>query len=357
MKIRAKLNLWYSTVLFLALLMMGGWSYHEFIYEKLHPDPEEMEEEESDLGELTVMLTGTLLPSLLFGFIGGWWLTRKALAPVVALKEAAKKTHEGSLNQKLPLSGSGDEFDQLTEVFNEMTSRLDNSFQKIREFTLHASHELKTPLTILHGEMETALMEEQLSPNQKERLASQIDEIQRLAKIVDGLTLLTKADSGHVQLNLKDVPLDEIVREAYDDAEVLSRPEGINVKLEDCFKTVINGNRDRLRQMLLNLLDNAIKYNHAKGIVKISLKHSNSSAELEITNTGPVIPAEALPRIFDRFYRGDPSHNSTTEGNGLGLSIVQWIVSAHKGNIVVTSDTNQGTKVLVTLPLKMLPQN
>jgi signal transduction histidine kinase len=109
--------------------------------------------------------------------------------------------------------------------------------------------------------------------------------------------------------------------------------------------------------MLLNLLDNAIKYNHANGIVKIFLTHTNGSAELEITNTGPVIPAEALPRIFDRFYRGDPSHNSTTEGNGLGLSIVQWIVSAHKGTIVVTSDTNQGTKVLVTLPLKMLPQN
>lgn len=351
MTIRTRLNLWYSVVLGLALLVMGGSCYNEFIVEKRHPDPMESKEGGSDFDELIYILGVTVLPAVGLGLLGGWWLTRQALAPVSALTEAAKQIHERNLHQKLPRSGNGDELDQLTEVFNVMTARLDASFQRIREFTLHASHELKTPLTVLHGEMETALTEEPLTAAQRERLASELDEVQRLAKIVDGLTLLTKADSGLVKLKFEFLQLDEIVRDVFVDAQILSRSRGVQVQLATCTPVALNGDRHRLRQLFLNLVDNAIKYNQPNGSVEIFLTNGGGFAELVVSNTGPGISPEALPRVYDRFFRADPAHGATADGCGLGLSIVQWITSAHGGTIAITSEPGVKTTATVRLPL------
>lgn len=351
MKIRTRLNLWYSAILCgVALAVVAAACYHEFVIEKHHVRHSHKSETERDNEDLIDVLTWTVIPAVVLGLAGGWWLTRQALTPVARLTAAAEKIHAGNLAQKLPHSGNGDELDRLTEVFNAMTARLDGSFQRIHEFTLHASHELKTPLTILHGELETDLNQEMLLPAQREKMLSQLDEIQRLTKIVDGLTLLTKADAGQIELKFAPLALDEIVRDAFDDAQILAKPANISVSLAADEKISVHGDRHRLRQLLLNLADNAVKYNQPGGTVEFSLRRDGADAELKIANTGKIIPPEILPRVFERFFRGDPAHNSAVDGCGLGLSIAQWIVRAHHGEIRIASAENR-TTVTVRLPL------
>lgn len=267
-------------------------------------------------------------------------------------KPTKERLHIHNLQEPLPRTGNGDEVDRLSEVLNATNARLEKAFNQIREFTLHASHELKTPLAILHGEIETALNDPATTVAQREAYASQLDEIQRLSKIVEGLTLLAKADAGQVVLAQEPVRLDELVRDSFADAQILAQPKQISVTLAACDEVMVRGDRHRLRQLLLNLTDNAIKYNNLDGRVDIALKRKDGTAELTIANTGLGIPAPILPRIFDRFYRGDESHNGEVEGCGLGLSIAQWIVKAHGGDIQITSAPERLTTVSVKLPLQ-----
>ncbi len=348
MKIRTRLTLWYAAILILSLFIMGVGTYQE-ISEQLRQEHRKKIWEYA-LDETGEMVLWVGLPAVFFGLLGGWWLTRKALAPLTALTEAVKKKHDGNLSEQLRGTGNGDELDRLTEVFNAMTARLNESFQRVREFTLHASHELKTPLTVMRGELETALHEQPLTDSQKELFASQVDEIERLAKIVDGLTLLTKADTGQIKLNFEPVRLDELVRESVADAKILAQPLAIRVSLSDCPETMISGERHRLRQLLLNLTDNAIKYNQPGGILNISLTRGGEMTELKMENSGAGLSPELQPKVFERFFRGDTSHSNAVEGCGLGLSIAQWIVNAHGGSILFHSEPGKLTTLTIKLP-------
>jgi len=349
MTIRTRLTLWYAGILTASLLLIGYGTYREIDEQLRHEHRREpVEHAISETSELVFQVG---LPAVLLGLLGGWWLTRRALAPVKKLTDAATKIHERNLREPLPRTGNGDELDQLTKVFNDTLARLDDSFNRIREFTLHASHELKTPLTVLCGETETALRDESLSAAERDRAASLLDELRRLARIVDGLTLLAKADAGQVTLKLEPLRFDELVREAYADAQILAEPQGIRVELAGWEDIALPADRHRLRQLLLNLADNAVKYNQPRGRVTMHLRRANGAAEFTIANTGPGIPPESLPRIFDRFYRGDAAHSQTVEGSGLGLSIAQWIVSAHHGTIQIESAPSKLTTVTVRLPL------
>jgi signal transduction histidine kinase len=353
MTIRTRLALWYAVIFSVSLLVIGITMYSDLVVEQRdkiarHRTAGVDEDAGEDITQIILLYGGT---AAAVGLLGGWWLTRRAFAPVAALTEAVEKIHENTLHQTLPRTGNGDELDRLTEVFNSMTVRLDGSFQRIREFTLHASHELKTPLTIIHGELETELGAEYLSPAQRERLASQLDEIQRLTKIVDGLSLLTKADAGQIKLNFETVALAEIVRDVFADAQILGKPTGLSVSLVACEEIKIHGDKHRLRQLLLNLADNAVKYNQPGGVIGFFLKRDGADAELKITNSGKSILSENLPRVFDRFFRGDLAHNNSgVDGCGLGLSIAQWIVSAHNGSIRIAS-AEDITTVTVRLPV------
>ncbi len=349
MTIRTRLNLWYAGVLTVSLLIIGAGTYRELDEQMRHNHRREPAEHAiSEAGE---MLLQVGVPAVLLGFIGGWWLTRRALASVAGLTEAVEKIHERNLRNPLPRTRNGDELDRLTEVFNGMLARLDDSFNRTREFTLHASHELKTPLTVLCGETETTLRDESLSAAERERAASLLDELRRLARIVDGLTLLSKADAGQVALKLEPVRFDELVRDNFADAQILAEPHGIGVELGTCDEITVRGDRHRLRQLLLNLADNAVKYNQPQGRVTMILRRVNDTAEFSIANTGAGIPPEVLPRVFDRFFRGDPAHSPAVDGCGLGLSIAQWIVSAHDGTIKIESVPSKITTVTVRLPL------
>ena len=354
MTIRARLTLWYAGILFVSTLLIAGLSYREFLREQRQAQKHKIPAEEGELDgwEDVVQITVVCgIPAALLGLSGGWWLMRKSLSPVAAITAAARRITEKNLREPLPRTGNGDELDRLTEVFNSMTARLDDSFQRIREFTLHASHELKTPLTVMQGELETALRDENLTEIQRERILSQLDELQRLTKIVNGLTLLTKADAGQIQLKREPVRLDELVRESYDDARILAHPHGVKVHLSNCEELTVPADRHRLRQLLLNLTDNAIKYNWPNGSVDMALQKKGGQAEIVISNTGPGISPILLPRVFDRFFRGDESHNHEVDGCGLGLSIAQWIADAHGGSIEITSEPQKLSTVTVRLDL------
>jgi heavy metal sensor kinase len=349
MKIRTRLTWWYAGILIMSLLIMGVGTFRE-ISEQLRHEHRNRAEGHA-LDEASEMIFQVGLPAVILGLLGGWWLTRRALAPVTKLTDAVEKIHEKNLGEKIPRTHNGDELDRLTEMFNAMTARLDDSFQRIREFTLHASHELKTPLTVLCGETEITLREETLTSAERERAASQLDELRRLTRIVDGLTLLAKADAGQIALTVEPLRLDELVRDNFADLQILAEPSGIKVELEFCEEVVVHGDRHRLRQLLLNLADNAVKYNQPQGRVIVGLRQTNDIAEFIITNTGAGIPAYILARVFDRFFRGDPAHENTIEGCGLGLSIAKWIVFAHNGTIQIESAPAKLTTVIVRLPL------
>jgi signal transduction histidine kinase len=351
MTIRARLTLWYAAILFVSVLLITGFSYQEFAHDRKMDEHFRGEYGQYDAWEdLAEISLWCGLPAALVGLAGGWWLMRKAMSPVAALTEAASRVHEGNLHEQLPRSGNGDELDRLTAVFNAMTGRLDGSFNRIREFTLHASHELKTPLTVLRGELEITLQEEAQDPAARERLLSQLDEIQRLATIVEGLSLLTKADAGLITLKTEPVRLDELVRESHADALILAGPHEVSVNLQHCEEISVRGDRHRLRQLLLNLTDNAVKYNRPSGSVTMDLRRVNGRAELKISNTGAGIPVELHTRVFDRFFRGDASHSDTVEGCGLGLSIAKWIAGAHGGTIALASEPGKLTTATVCLP-------
>ena len=337
------MTLLYCAALLVSILVILVLAIDE-MREQKHQPTEGME-------DLVGIVVWVGIPAVLLSIGGGWWLMHKALAPVATLTEAARRVTERNLNKELPRSRNGDELDQLTAVLNDMTGRLHESFRRIREFTLHASHELKTPLTILCGETETELNDESLTGAERERSANRLDELRRLARIVDALTLLAKADSGLVPLASAPIHLEELVRDSFADAQVLAQASGLSVELAACEEAIIRGDPHRLRQLLLNLVDNAVKYNPHGGSVAMALRRRDGTAELTIANTGPGIAAEALPHVFERFYRGDPSHSHEVEGCGLGLSIAEWIAIAHNGTILMESIPSKLTTVTVRLPL------
>lgn len=352
MTIRSKLTIWYSAILFVSVLLIGALSYHELVVEKRRANTAEADDDAEGWEDVVQIIAWCGLPAALIGIAGGWVMMKKALEPVSEITRAASKIDERNLHSRLARSGNGDELDRLTEVFNSMVARLENSFQQIREFTLHASHELKTPLTVMRGELETALLDSGFNEEQEERLASQLDEVLRLTKIVDGLTLLTKADAGQVSLTLEEVRLDELFRDCFEDAKILAQARNVQVCLGKVDQLTVSGDRHRLRQLLLNLTDNAVKYNIENGVVNMQLQTVDGQAEFQIANSGPGIPVAMQQRVFERFFRADSSHNNSVEGCGLGLSIAQWIVHAHRGTIEVRSQPEPTTTFTVRLPIK-----
>jgi signal transduction histidine kinase len=348
--LRRKIGWSHSIVVGVCLLLLAGLAHHEFIVEPRErlalglPEPPE-----TFWGEYAEVFFYGVIPVAL---LCGGWLMRRQLAPLGQLAAAVQHIDVNNLRQPLARSFNGDEVDRLTEAFNTVATRLDRSIRHIREFTLHTSHELKTPLTVMQLQVETLLDDgKSLAPDLKEWLECQLDEMRRLGKIVDALTLLAKAEAGQLKLEVKPVPLGELVRESYEDAQILAESRRIRVTLGQCEEATVAGDRHRLRQLLLNLTDNAIKYNRPDGQVTIEMRARGDVAEIKILNTGEGVPPEMRARVFERFVRGDEARSKAIEGSGLGLSICQWIVEAHQGTIKLASEPGKTTKVIVRLPL------
>jgi len=377
--LRRQLGIHYAFVVTLFLLLLGGIIYHEFVREprelaarkaaiahKHHEETDEEDEEsehgsgkgdgdmDDDEGEHASFLAKYaevfLYASMPVALALGWQVVRRSLKPLDDLARGVEGFDVSNLGARLPRSQNGDEVDRLAASFNNMAGRLESSFQQISEFTLHASHELKTPLTIMRSELETALAEPGNTPAQREMILNLLDELFRLVKIVDGLTLLTKADAGVLVLDSQPVPLHSIVRECYDDAMILAEPYHVTVSLPECEEVTVNGDRHRLRQLLLGLTDNALKYNCTGGSVMIALRKTESGAEITIANTGPGVTPGMEERLFERFVRGNGTQQSATDGCGLGLAIARWIVQAHHGTIRLETSDDHLTTVVVSLP-------
>jgi signal transduction histidine kinase len=329
------------------LCFMGVVLYYELVTERRAAATDAARDSvEEEIGEVLVYVG---VPAMLILGLGSWWLVGRALLPLEQLAVAAARIHAGNLHERLPVGAAQDEMSRLAGAFNGMVARLDASFAHVREFTLQASHELKTPLTILHNELETALGDPDATSAQREMFARQLDEIQRLTQVVDGLTFLARVDAGQFQVAQEPVRLDELVRDSFADAEILAHAAKLRVTLTSCADATVSGDRHRLRQVLLNLVDNAVKYNRPDGEVTLALSRERGEAIVRISNTGAGVPPEALPRVFDPLFRADLARGRDVEGSGLGLSIARSIVTAHGGAIEIASEQNRVTVVTVRL--------
>ena len=318
----------FSGVLVVGLILIGGVAYYELAIEPSENEPPVQR-------VIEIAAAAAICVALLT--MVGWWLARRALRPAEILAEAAGRIHEGNLSERIAMPGSGEEFERLTEVFNGMTARLDASFQRVRQFTLYASHELKTPLSILRAEFERLGDDPERSETDRVHFERLLDEMDRLAQIVDGLTFLAKADSNLIPLAREEVPMQPLLAGALEDTSALGAALHLNVRMGKNDPVVWHGDRHRLRQLLVILCDNAVKYNRPGGAIILSLEQSGNRSRLSVTNTGPGIPAEDHPRVFQRFYRGSTARSDHAEGCGLGLCIAQWIVAGHGGVLSFTS--------------------
>ena len=353
MTLRRRILLYYSITLSLSLVIVGYWSWFEFHEQRnvaLHGGVEAALKHDPLLETFEIILFGGL-PAILLGIIGGGLLMRRALRPIEELTVVLEKTDASNLAEPVQRSGNGDELDRMAAVFNGMKQRLGVSFTQSREFTLHASHELKTPLTIMHSTLEQMLGDAITPAPHRERVASMLEEVQRLATIVGQLAFLAKADAGLLSFANETVALDELVRDLTEETTMLAASANITVTLATCDHVQVSGERMRLRQLLLNLADNAVKHNQHGGSITLSLRAQDQHAMFQITNTGPVLPPELRARVFERFFRGDAAHGTIVEGSGLGLSIAESITQAHGGNIVMDAPSGHLTCITLRLPL------
>lgn len=346
MSLGTRLTWWSFATLAMALLLVLYLSYREMVMEQGSGHPEEYGEGPEPLWWQLAEIAGRAAIPLMILAYCNWCITRRALRPLHTLTEAASRIHAGNLEEQIPTSDSDDEVGRLSMVLKDMTARLAASINQIREFTLHANHELKTPLAILHAEISEMLRERERSDSDKARLASQLDEIERLTHIVNGLALLTRADAKQLMLDYESVELDALVREAAENTEALAEARGLKVVLKALPPVSLRGDRHRLRQLLLILCDNAVKYNRVGGEVEISMDVSESGATVRIRNDGPGIPEHEQAHVFQRFHRGASATALDIEGCGLGLSIALSIVQAHHGTLTFKSQPDNTVFIL-----------
>ncbi len=313
----------------------------------------------SDLADDLELLRGILYvavpAALALAGLGGWFLARKSLAPVVAMSESAHRIGAGNLDERLPVANPRDELGQLAATFNELLARLDDAFLQQRRFMADASHELRTPLSVMHTTAEVTLAGEKREESEYRDAVSMMGaQTRRMRRIVEDMFTLARADAGHHPLERTDFYLDELVEETARAASVLATHKGVRIEVTASAETPYRGDEGLLRQMLLNLLDNAIKYTPANGTVRVSLTSPDSTYQIEVADTGTGIPPQAQPHIFKRFYRVDKARSRNGAGDkggaGLGLSIAQWIAEAHDGRLVLRHSDETGSIFVACLP-------
>ena len=298
---------------------------------------------------LYILYIATSIALMLAGIIG-WLLASRALKPVDEITQTARQIGAKSLDQRLVVQGPRDEIGRLVETFNEMISRLESSFNRTKQFTADASHELRTPLTILKGETEIALKTEKSVKGLKAVLKSNLEEINHLVDMVKKLLFLSREDAGVRDMPVETVKLDKLILEKYEQAKRLAEEKGINMSIVKNDKVSVKGDQFRLRELLLNLIDNAVKYTPSGGDITLTLEGSNGFAKVIVADTGIGISKEDCPHVFDRFYRVDKARVRSEGGSGLGLNICKQIVEAHKGSVELKSELGKGSAFIVHLP-------
>jgi heavy metal sensor kinase len=289
-----------------------------------------------------------LLTSL--AILGGYVLMRRAMKPVQDIIVSAQDITLHNLSRRLPASDTGDEIAEMSKVLNQMIERLDESFQHVTRFTADASHELRTPLTVIHCELEAILRSRTLDTDLREALGSLLDEVVRLVRIVEGLFALSKLDAGQARCERVRFDLAKLAETTAEQMCLLAEEKHIQLTCETREPVEVEGDHSRLKQVIVNLLDNAIKYTPEGGRVSLSVRADKDNALLVVEDDGPGVAEASLPHLFKRFYRADEAHSRDVEGAGLGLSIVHSICTAHGGSISVSNRVPTGCLVAVQLP-------
>jgi len=281
---------------------------------------------------------------------GGIFLARRALKPVDKIAQTAREIEESDLSQRINVN-TKDELGRLAATLNEMIGRLEKAFQHQKQFTSDASHELRTPLAVIEAESTLALQKERPPSDYRQSLEIVSREAKQMSSLIDQLLTLARADAGKEQWNFTEVDLGKLITDLSIDGEVLCQEKGLSFQLGQPQDLVVKGDEARLRELFMNLLDNAISYTPTPGTVSFSLRREEQMAVVAITDTGIGIPAEDIPLIFERFYRVGKSRSRAEGGSGLGLAICRHIAEAHGGKIEVESQVEAGSTFSVWLPL------
>jgi heavy metal sensor kinase len=314
-----------------------------------------LHEQEEELEQVRRAFYVAVPLALLFASLGGYFLARKSLAPVVEMGDRAAHINAANLGERLPVGNERSELGRLARTFNELLARLDVSFEQQRRFMADASHELRTPVAIVCGESEVALSQAARSSEEyRESLTILHDEGRRLTRVVEDLFTLARADAGQYSLAPVTFYLDETAAECVRAVRSLAARHGVSLAYQhEGYEMPLRGDEGLVRRMILNLLDNAIKYTPTGGEVRVELARDGSVYTIRITDTGAGVPEEARAHIFERFYRADKARSrngGAGGGAGLGLSIASWIAEAHGGRVALERTDERGSAFLITLP-------
>jgi len=283
-----------------------------------------------------------------------WYLAGRALKPFEEVARTAEQITSKNLNTRIVTTHQEQEVLRLVDAFNAMVGRLQDSFQRMRKFNADAAHELRTPLAILQGENEIALRSSAVPEDIRSVLVSNLEELDRLTRIVNDMLTLAEADAGSQVLAMKPLNLKPLLEDLVDQMRLLAMDRSIHIDLCGLKDATVDADELWIRRALLNLLDNAIKYSKNEGTVEVRVQTNGSIVTLAVRDDGIGISAEDLPHIFDRLYRADPARSRASGGAGLGLALVKWIVEEHKGHINVQSQPDLGATFELVFPLSSL---
>jgi heavy metal sensor kinase len=304
---------------------------------------------DSALQRFVRLLLWSVPTGLVFALIFGRWMAARALAPLVRMAAATRHIDVAGLQQRLPLRGAGDELDEVAQAFNDTIARLEQAVGEMRQFSAAIAHELRTPLAVLRGQTELALMQARTADDYRLALTDQLEELDTLSRLVNQLLTLARAEAGEIPLTRSPVDLSALALSIADQLEPVAQAKGVSLAAQVGARVIVLGDAQWLERLLLNLLDNAIKFTPGGGLIFVRVDCEGQDAVLEVRDTGIGIAPEAIPHLFERFFRGDPARSAEGEGAGLGLSLVKWIADRHGAVVSVDSRPNEGSVFVVRM--------
>jgi len=301
------------------------------------------------LGHFVRLLLWGVPIGLFLAILTGRWMARLALAPLTRLATAARAIDVTNPRERVPIRGARDELDDVALAFNETLARIENVMGEMRQFSTALAHELRSPIAALRGEIELAAMKADVGEPYRQSAASQLEELDKLKRMIDQLLTLARAESGQIPLAHQRVELGPLVTSVVEEVEAVAEAAGSQLTAEVIDEAAVNGDAEWLERMLLNLLDNAIKFTDAGGHIVVRLTADEETAQLEVRDTGVGMTPDVVPHVMERFYRADPARSPSAQGVGLGLSLVKWIVDRHHGAIEIDSQPGRGSSFRVKI--------
>jgi len=304
----------------------------------------------ADLAAVRRILWFALPPLVALAALGGWWVASRNVAPLGWMAEQASAISGSNLDKRLEIGRAARELTVLAASFNELLARIDQSFDSMRRFVADASHEMRTPIAVVRGEAEVALSLDRTPAEYQASLGLILDESRRLSRLVDDLLQLARADAGHVKLRNDEFYLNDLVAECCRSLHSLAAARRIDLECRPSADAAFRGDPELLRRLVVNLLDNAIRYTEPGGKAEAAVDAAGPDLRIVVSDNGPGIPPDAAPYVFDRFYRADKARERERGGSGLGLAIVKWIAESHGGAVSFASQPGEGTTFTVSLP-------